>query len=228
MMMMMMMNRRITAILILFFLTVAVKGQDTDFGAWYELKADYKIIKGLRVDFEGSLRTDQNASHIETFYFEPGLRYKVNDYFSAGLYYRFIEQREDDEEFYPRHRYFMQMKGSLPVGRFTLSARYRLQTQIKTYIERAEDELPAWYNRYRLELDYDIAGLPLRPYASAEAYTRIFLSNDIPIEKMRYIFGLDYTFNKNHTFGISYIFNTSKITKPAKMNIVAVSYGIKL
>lgn len=227
-MMTMMMNSKIAAILVLFFLSITVKGQDTDFGAWYEVKADYKIVKGLRADFEGSLRTDQNASHIETFYFEPGLRYKVNDYFSAGLYYRFVEQIEDDGKFYPRHRYFLQLKGNLPVGRFTLSARYRLQTQIKTYIENTEDEVPSWYNRYRFELDYDITGMPLRPYVSTELFTQIFLSNDIPVEKVRYIAGLDYTHNKKHTFGVSYIYNTSKITKPAYMNIIALSYGIKL
>ena len=175
-------------------------------------------------------RTDQNASKVEKFYFEPGLRYKFNDYFAAGIYYRFTEQRETIDksegiyEFHPRHRWFVQLKGSLPVNRFTLSARYRFQEQFKTYIEDPEDEIPMWAHRLRLELDYDIKGLPLKPYASVEMQSELFASNDIMIEKWRYIVGADYTFNKKHTVGLEYIYNVSKDSKPAYMNVIGMTY----
>ncbi|MCK7530924.1 MAG: DUF2490 domain-containing protein [Marinilabiliales bacterium] len=114
-------------------LPAALVGQKTDSGIWYEAKAEKKIVKGLRFDLEASIRTDQNASHIEEFYIEPGLRYKFNDYFAAGVYYRFIEQEEKDDQFHPRNRWIAQVKGTLPsVYRFTLSARYRMQVQFKT------------------------------------------------------------------------------------------------
>src|SRR5512133_2795235 len=86
----------------LFFLTAVLlipavlTGQKSDFGLWYELSADRELVKGLRIEAEASLRTDNNASRAESWYIEPGLRYKFNKYFAAGIYYRFIEQMEND------------------------------------------------------------------------------------------------------------------------------------
>ena len=65
----------------------ALLGQDNDFGIWYEVKAEKKIVKHLRFDLETNIRTDENASNIYKFFFEPGLRYRFNDYFAAGVYY---------------------------------------------------------------------------------------------------------------------------------------------
>jgi predicted porin len=230
----MMTIKRLFILILVVLLPASLIAQKTDFGIWYEANAEYKIVKKLRFDFETSIRTDQNASKIEKFYFEPGLRYKFNDYFAAGIYYRFIEQRETIDksegiyEFHPRHRWFVQLKGSLPVNRFTLSARYRFQEQFKTYIEDPEDEEPLWAHRLRLELDYDIKGLPLKPYANVEMQSELFSSNDIMIEKWRYIVGADYTFNKKHTVGLEYIYNVSKDSKPAYMNVIGMTYTVKL
>lgn len=225
--MMTMMNKRVKLTGILVFLAMAVAAQ-TDMGAWYEINADYKIFKGLRLDFETSIRTDKNASRVETFYFEPGVRYKINDFLAAGIYYRFIEQIENDGKFYPRHRWFLQFRGNIPAGRFTFSARDRVQQQFKTYIEDPGDEVPSWYNRLRFEVDYDVPSIPLAPFINVELYSQMFASNDILVEKVRYMAGLEYTVGKKHKFGLSYIYNTSKVTKPAYMNIVALKYGISL
>ena len=229
-----MMNRLLLVSVLLLLSSIVLTAQKTDFGMWYEANAEYDIVKGLRLDFEASIRTDQNASKIEKFYFEPGLRYKFNDYFAAGIYYRLTEQRETIDksegiyEFHPRHRWFVQLKGSLPVNRFTLSARYRFQEQFKTYIEDPGDEIPAWAHRLRLELGYDIKGLPLAPYANVEMQSGLFSPNDILIEKWRYIVGAEYTFNKKHTVGLEYIYNVSKDSKPAYMNVIGMTYTISL
>jgi opacity protein-like surface antigen len=224
-------------LLVSFFLlsgSMAIKAQDTDFGIWYEVSGDYKIVKGLRFDLETSIRTDKNASNIKTFYLEPGLRYKFNDYFAAGIYYRFIEQDETIDksegiyELHPRHRWFIQLKGSLPVNRFTLSARYRFQEQFKTYIKNPEDEIPQWSHRFRLDLEYDIKGIPLTPYVNVEMHSLLFSSDSFMIDKWRYIAGAEYTVKKMHTFGLEYIFDTSKVTKPPYNHIICLKYGISL
>jgi hypothetical protein len=214
--------------LALVLIPLVIKAQEPDFGIWYEAKADRKIIKDLKFELETSLRTDQNASNIESFYAEPGLRYKFNDYFSAGIYYRFIEQKQGDGRFYARHRWFVQLRGELPVRRFTFSARYRIQEQFRTYIRDPEDEIPEWYHRLRLEISYDIKGIPLKPYVNAEARSQLFSPNNIMIEKWRYIAGAEYTIHKKHTFGLEYIYNTSRVSKPARMNTIGVTYSIKL
>jgi len=228
------MNRFFLVSVLLLFGSQSVMAQDRDFGMWYEINGDYKIVKGLRFDLETSIRTDRNASNIKTFYLEPGLRYKFNDYFAAGIYYRFIEQEETIDksegiyEFHPRHRWFVQLKGSLPVYRFTLSARYRFQEQFKTYIKNPEDDIPQWSNRFRLELEYDIKGIPLTPYINVEIFSPLFSSGGFMIDKWRYTAGAEYTVNKMHTFGLEYIFDTSKVTKPPYNHIICLKYGISL
>lgn len=213
---------------LLLILPVVLQGQKSDFGLWYDIKADHELVNRLRIEAEASLRTDNNASRIESWYFEPGLRYKVNKYLAAGIYYRYIGQLEKDSQFHSRHRWFLQFKGDLPVKRFTLSARYRIQEQFKTYIEDPEDEFPAWYHRLRCEIDYDVPSIPLKPYINVEIYNQIFAGNDINVEKMRYMVGLEYSISKKHSVGLEYVYQDSKVSKPAWMNAVSLNYSVKL
>ena len=230
----MMIKKRCSILILTVLLPVTLPAQSTDYGIWYEVSGEYKIVSNLRFDLEASIRTDQNASNIKKFYFEPGLKYKFNDYFSAGIYYRLTEQKETIDrsegiyKFYPRHRWFVQFKGSLPVNRFTLSARYRIQQQFRTYIKDPGDEIPQWYQRLRLELNYDIKGVPLQPFINAEMHDLLFAPNGIAIEKWRYMAGVEYTVRKNHTFGLEYIYDVSRVSKPAYMNIMGLAYSIKL
>ena len=223
------MIKKATFVICAIILYLPLAGQKTDYGIWYEAKAEKKIYKALRLDFEASIRTDQRASHVEKFYFEPGLRYKFNDYFDAGIYYRLIEQEEDDGRYHARHRWFLQMKGSSPqVARFTLSLRCRIQEQFKTFVENAGDDEGEWYLRTRLEIDYNIKGIPLKPYLNTEMHSGLFAPNEYLADKWRSMIGLEYTLNKKHKFGIEYIYNESRVTKPAYMNIIGVTYSISL
>ena len=227
--MIMTMIKKGTIVFFALLLSGLAAGQAPDYGIWYEAKADKKIWKGLRADFEASIRTNENARNIEKFYFEPGLRYKFNDYFNAGIYYRFIEQMEKDGKYHARHRWFAQMKATAPsVARFTFAVRYRVQQQFKTYIKDPEDEDSQWYQRVRLELDYDIKGIPLRPFVKAEMHMQLFDPNEYAVDKWRTMFGLEYTLNKKHTFGLEYIYNDSRVTKPPYENLLGVTYSVSL
>jgi len=224
-----MMIRRSLAIIAAVMLSSVLTGQKTDYGIWYEVKADKDIWKGLRFDLETSVRTDQNAARIETIYLEPGLRYKFNDYLAAGVYYRFTEQLEKDDQFHVRHRWFVQVKGRAPsFYRFTLAVRYRLQEQFKTFIEDPADEVPVWYQRVRFELGYDIKGIPLMPYINTELHGLLSEPNEYTVDKWRTMIGVEYTLNKKHTFGIEYIYNESRVTKPAYTNLIGLTYSVSL
>lgn len=223
------MIRKATVGLIAMLFSVIAAGQKTDYGIWYEASASKNIRKGLRADLEASVRTNENAGNIEKFYLEPGLRYKFNDYFNAGVYYRFIEQKEKDDQYHARHRWFFQMKGTAPsVARFTFSVRYRIQQQFRTYYKDPEDREPQWYQRVRLELDYDVRGIPLKPYINTEMHLQLSDPNDIVADKWRSMVGIEYTFNKRHTFGLEYIYNDSRVTKPPFENFLGVTYSVKL
>ena len=225
---MVMMNRKLLVLSALTLFALQVTAQTNNYGIWYEAGASYKIIKGLKAEVSGSLRTDENASHIESFYFQGGLNYKIVECFSVGAFYRLIEKEEDDNAFHPRHRWFVELNGELPVNRFTLSARYRFQQQTKTYIEDPEDDQPGYYNRVKLKLDFDVPKIPLEPFISAEAFSQTFASNGIMIEKTRLGGGLAYNVIKKHKVSVEYIYQKSEVSKPEKFNIIAIGYSVKL
>ena len=224
---MVMMIKRILPLAGILLLSIVTKAQDNKYGIWYEADANFKIVKSLKAEIAGCLRTDENASNIESYYFEGGLKYKVNKYFSAGAYYRLIENKEKDSSFYARHRWFIQLNGEVPIGRFNISARYRFQEQIKTFIKDPEDEEPGFYNRFKLKLDYDVPGIPLEPFISAEAFSETFASNGIFVEKTRFSGGITYNINKKHAVTLEYIYQTSEVTKPHYFNIFALNYSFK-
>jgi len=220
------MNRKSLILLVVALVCLQTAAQDNDYGIWYEAGAGYKLHKRLTAEMTGSLRTDENGSNVQSFWIETGMKYKFNKHITAGLYYRLIEKREDDDLFYFRHRVFGEIKGSIPINRFELSARYRFQRQVKTYIENAEDETPQYYNRLKLNLSYNIRGLPLEPYISGELFSQTFASNDILIEKERYAAGLNWKINKRNTVGIEYMYQERKVIKPHYFNIIALNYSL--
>ena len=55
--------------------------------------------------------------------------------------------------------------------------------------------------RSRLQVEYDIKGVPFEPYASVEMHNAL---NGFGIKKMRYTIGVDYKINKKHSVGLYY------------------------
>jgi hypothetical protein len=53
-------------------------------------------------------------------------------------------------------------------------------------------------------------------------------SNEYTVDKWRSMIGIEYTLNKKHTFGIEYIYNESRVTKPAYMNLIGLTYSVSL
>jgi hypothetical protein len=225
-MMMVMKIKKILLFVSIAFFSQGIFAQDDTFGVWYGADASYKIIKGLKAEVAGSLRTDQNGSNVESFYFEGGLNYRFNKYLSAGAHYRLIEKKEDDSLFYFRHRLYADIKGTLPLGRFTLSARYRFQEQLKMYIKNEDDKKPEFYNRLRFELDYNIPKIPLTPSVYTEFLGQTFKSNDIMFEKSRVGAGLKYDITKKQSVSAEYIYLTSKVTSPEYFNVLSLNYSV--
>jgi len=109
-----------------------------------------------------------------------------------------------------------------------LSVRYRIQQQFKTYIEDPEDEEAQWYQRVRFELEYDVKGIPIKPYINAEMHNQLFSPNEYIADKWRSMVGIEYTLHKRHTFGLEYIYNDSRVTKPPFENLLGITYSVKL
>ena len=156
--------------------------QDNDFGIWYGAGAEKELVKNLDLGLDASVRTYDNASKIEEFFFDIGLNYKFNKYLSAAVTYRFTEFMEDDDSFHPRHKWFADLKGKLPLGDLDISARLRFQKRYKTYFEDENDRESRDVGRIRLKILYDIPSFPANPYIAAELFFPMFTESERYVE----------------------------------------------
>jgi hypothetical protein len=215
--------------LILFLLSASLPGysQKDDFGIWCSFNAEHKLFKKFELDISGALRTFDNASRIEEVFAEAGLTYKLNKYFSAGASYRITENIEDDDSYHPRHKWFVDFKGTLPVGDFSIIARAMFQRRYKTYIEDEEDEIPDSHLRGKITLFYDIPHFHLNPYISWESFMPLFKEASRTIEINRYTIGAEYNFSNKHSVEAEYIFRRDYLPHMKDLNILSLEYKFK-
>jgi hypothetical protein len=216
-------------LLLLFLLicTTSISFSQDDFGIWYSVTAEKKLVKNLELDLDANVRTYDNASKIDEAFFDIGLTYKFNKYLSAAASYRFTEFREDDDLFYPRHKWFADLKGKLPLGDFDISARFRFQQRYKTYFEDENDKESKETGRIKLKALYNIPSFPVNPYISAEFFFPMFTSTERHVDKNRFMAGFDYNIAKKHSVEIEYMFQRDFLPHISDINIVSVGYNLK-
>ncbi len=225
--MMMMTTRRIYVLTVTFLLSVAAVAQDKDFGIWYGVSGEHKINKKLELNVSTEVKTFRNASKIEEAFIEGGLGYNFNKYFAADGSYRLSKCIEDNNSYYFRHKFYLDFKGSLPVGNFSFSARLRFQTQTKTFIKNDRDKQPDYTGRIKLKAVYKTPVFPVNPYVYAEAFSPMFSDKTRTIEKIRYSAGLEFKIVKNHSVELGYIFQRDYLPHVSDMSIASVNYNIK-
>jgi hypothetical protein len=197
--------KKLFTLFLLFSPTLISFSQGDDFGIWYGISAEHKLIKNLELDLSGNIRTYQNASRIEEGFLEAGLTYKFIKNISIGGSYRFTEFRDDNESYHPRHKWFVDLKGDLPLGDLDISARIRLQERYKTYFMDENDRIPRTHIRYKLKVLYNIPSFPVNPYLSAEIFCPISSEKKRSIDKNRLMAGVEYNINKKHSVEAGYI-----------------------
>lgn len=200
--------------------------KDDDFGIWYGVTAEHKLIRKLELDLSGNVRTFKNASKIDEAFLEAGLDYKFNKYFSVGASYRFTEFYEDDKAYHPRHKWFIDIKGTLPLGDLSVSARFRFQERYKTYYEDEKDKIPDSHGRYRLKALYNVPSFPVNPYVAAEIFCPMFTKTSRNIDKDRFIFGVEYNI-KRTSIELEYMFQRDFLPHISDLNVISVGYNVK-
>lgn len=220
------MIKRSLLILILSGLAISGYSQKDDFGIWYGISAEFKIIRKLDLDLSTCVRTFDNASKVEEAFLEAGLSYKFNKYLAAGGAYRFTENNDGNDLFHIRHKWFLDVKGSLPVGNFDLTGRVRFQERYKTYFKDEEDRIPDSHVRCRLKVQYDIPSFPVNPYVSAEVFLPVFAEISRKVDKNRFVLGLEYNISKKHSVEAEYIFQRDYLPHLSDINILSLNYNI--
>ena len=145
-----------------------------------------------------------------------------------------------------RIRAFASVSASYKIGRFKFSLRERYQftgndsvcvNEYKyRYDKRAgdivlkdvEEEWKAVNNRRhtlrsRLLASYDIRNFPVGPYASVELFNN--LKEGFSVEKVRYLFGLDFELSKHHGLKLYYMYQNRSDDDEPGGHAVGLSYA---
>lgn len=219
--------RTLLYLLALFIVLSPVYAQEKDFGIWYCFDGEFRLAKKLELDISGNIRTFNNASSIEQIYGEIGLNYKPLKFLSLAGSYRLTGRSENDNDYHPRHKFFADIIGEADISRFTISGRFRLQRQDKTYYEDADDEVPDYHGRIRAKLTYRTPSFPVNPFVTSEIFVRMFETTEKRLDKFRITAGAEYKFSKHHSAELEYIFERDYLPDFIDTNIIALTYNLK-
>ena len=234
--------------LLLMFTLLPVCAYAQDFGLDIAAGVKKKIIKGLNIGAEFSLRTQDMSSEMERIDIGLDVSYKPIEYFKFGVGYDFIykyvlKHENDDLEvidsyWSPRNRVNAYVTGILPIGDFELSLRERYQ-----FTHRSQSTAKRWNAlgvaldnktikaknshdfRSRLQGEYKIKPIHLSPYIALELYND--LTDSFAVDKLKLTIGAGYTLKKMHGFDLFYRY-VAGIADPAdECHFIGIGYEFK-
>lgn len=198
-----------------------------DFGIWYNVSAEHKLVKKLQLDLSGSIRTFDNAGKIDEAFLEGGLTFKITKFLAVAGAYRFTDSREKDGTYHARHKWFADIKGDASLGRLSVAARFRFEKRYKTYFLDDNDDIPVTNGRVKLKTLYNIRSFPVNPFISAEIFVPMFTDAKRDIGKGRYMVGVEYNIAKRHSVDIAYMFQRDYLPHISDINVLSLEYNLK-
>jgi hypothetical protein len=216
--------------LIMSFLLLACRAyaQEKDFGMWYEVNAEKKYSKHFELTGTATIRTFSNASLLDQTFVELGGTYNLNKYLGFAASYRLGKYLDKDYYYHVRHKWFADVKGTLPIGHLYLSLRARMQITNRTWVDDpSTDEKGRYDGRLRLKALYRTSHFPLNPYVSFETFSPMFRATDYFVTKSRGTAGAEYKFSKHHTLAAEYIYQRDETPEVLVMSIGSIVYTFR-
>ncbi len=211
--------------------------QNSTTGVWSTATIEYGYKKW---DFGGELEF-RGRGIYDTLYrmsFQPEVSYAIIKPLEIGFSYtliNFYDAKYDDYQI--RNRFTPFIQGKLKADRFSFSLREKYEITYKDESDRIKKNgkidtyklNPEKVWRNKLKIDYNIPGVKLEPFVSAESFYQLNNPDGNRFEKIRYVVGLEYKFNKHHSIDISGILNhTIDKDEPGKEYILGIGYNFDI
>ena len=193
--------KKIVLVICLFLITqISFSQISYDWENWTSIgiKKDFK--HNFSWDFGYQIRFDQGISHFKSSYISTGFGYKLNKYVSFDLSYRYATNNFRD-----LHRFSTALILTYKYKKLELNLRNMIQNEREYFNSTYENgHTPQNYLRERLQISYAIIK-PIKFYVSAEHFFKLSVNN-IQMNRIRSIAGIDFKIKKLHTFGVAYMF----------------------
>lgn len=200
---------------LLFLISISVSAQVVDYGFWSSVGLSKKIKNGISLSLEEEYRMRENISVMDKSMTTLDLSYKLCSFLKAGTSYTMINYNHPASSFNSseywelRHRYNFYLQGSYKFNRLELSLRERFQSTNRVGVSQTLTRAnPKQLLRTKLDLSYNVKGLPLNPYAYCEWHQSLNNPMGNGLAEMRYSAGLEYDFTKKISLKGGYLYSS--------------------
>ncbi|MCB0429558.1 MAG: DUF2490 domain-containing protein [Flavobacteriales bacterium] len=214
-------RRLATCFIGLLVLPVICHAQVKDAGLWLQASAKKKLTQSFSVELGQALRWNENVSELGSAFTEIGGSYKLMRRLEASAFYRFGQEREPDNHYSQRHRYYIDLSYKIKFKPLSLVLRERYQSSYNDINRREKGDVAKNYLRSRLTLKYNLEK-KYTPYLESEIFYRM----DEWVTKVRFRGGVDYELNKFSSIELFYMINKEvQVKNPWTSFITGVSYS---
>jgi len=193
---------------LLLLLPINVGAQETTVTSDLEMWNNFAISKKLgdrwKVSLEEELRFTEDISRFDMFFTDVGLDYKIDKHFSAGVNYRFYQNKNNDDDFITQHRLSANIKFKQKLDRFTFGYRLQFQNKDEDFLS-SNSENNVYNLRNKISVDYDIKNFKLEPYFQAELFRKYETGEESYFNKMRWKLGASYPVTRKSDIELFYL-----------------------
>ena len=187
-----------------------------DFELWTGVSVKKSFLeKKLTAELTQEFRLDDDASHMDIYFTELGMKYKLKNGISLGAAYRYIRNNKNSG-YVNERRFHFDLGYKYKIERFDLSARFRYSNRAEIGGSTDEGQYPTNKYRFRLKGEYNIPNWKLDPYFAVETFyatttnsynyiESITETEDVAgFQKMRYTLGTSYRITDFMSVGAFY------------------------
>jgi predicted porin len=214
--------------IIIFCCSLKVNAQESIVTNDLEMRNSFAISKKInnrwKVSLEEELRFTEDISRFDIFLSDLGVDYKINKHFSAGLNYRFYQNKNNDGNFKTQHRLSAAISYKQKFNRFTFKYRLQFQNKDEDFLSSGSENNV--YNlRNKISVDYNIRKFKLDPYFQAELFRKYETDMNPYFNKVRWTLGASYPITKKSDIQLFYrIDNELNQSYPKNTYILGLGY----
>ncbi|MCX6244393.1 MAG: DUF2490 domain-containing protein [Bacteroidetes bacterium] len=221
------MRKVIPAVFLFLCLLFPQKGifaQVNDAQLWTSLNIEKKITPVLSAHFTEEVRLNENITEVGTIFSDFSLSYRLGKRFKIAAGYRFSNQRNVDDSYDKRHRYYFDLGYREKVKPVTFLLRTRFQSEYSNIYSSEDGFVPDNHARVKLTLKFDL-NRKFVPYIEGESFFRLNRIVYGSFDQLRLCGGIEYTFNRMHMVDVHYLFRKEyNVKHPETDYVVGISY----
>lgn len=205
-----------------------LSAQDTvvvrDLHLWTGLKLEKTFAKDFTVFISPEIRFKHDISEINNYFFETGLRYRINKNFALEGQYRLTFDKKKDSSYELLTRYALDLRYKGRLDFISIYYRLRYQKEVEGWNLVNPNNPYQKYVRNRIRIRYEDLGR-FKPYVSAEIFQLFEPFQAARFEYMRFLGGVKYVHPSLGSFDLAYGLNLELAdTDPTKIYTIKLNY----